>query len=1003
FAELVARVRDADLAVFDHQDLPFDLLVEAVNPTRSTAHHPLFQVMLLLQNNAEGEGGFADLAVTEEPGGPGSAKFDLTLVVREQRDAAGAPAGLAGALEFATALFDPATAGLLADRLVRVLTAVAVDPTVDVDAVDVLGEQERKQLLVDYNGPHRDDVPDASVPEVFARQVAATPDAPAAADEQGVLTFTELDGAANALAHRLMAAGVAPQDAVGVLMDRSVDLVIATLAVLKCGAAYVPVPGGVPAERVRMLLAETGASAMVVDANTAAEADVPLIVADRTERRTDAPDVPIPSDALMYIMFTSGSTGRPKGVGVTHRNVVRLAFDQCWDREHHRRMLVHSAFGFDASTYEMWVPLLTGGQLVVAGGDGADVANMATVIAEHGVTAAYFTAGLFTVMAEDHVTELARLREVWTGGDVISPATIQRVLLHCPDTVVVHSYGPTETTFASSYQRFGTDLRAVDGVYLGRPLENNKLYVLDDRLRPVPLGASGELYIGGDQVARGYIGRSDLTAQRFVADPFEAPGHRMYRTGDVVAWTSRGDLRFLGRADSQIKIRGFRIEPGEVEAVLAARSDLAGAAVVVREDRPGDKRLTAYLVPATGHDLDLATVRTEAAAVLPEYLLPSAYVVLDALPLTPNGKLDRRALPAPERVSGTGRAASTPRERILCGLFAEVLDLPDVGVDDNFFDLGGHSLLAVRLVSRIRSALDVALSVRDLFQAPTVADLATRITSPLTGAHALDVLLPLRRPGTQSPLFCVHPGLGLSWPYAGLTRHIGADVPIYGLQTRSLADPEYRATSVVDMAEDYLARIRQVQPHGPYRLLGWSFGGVVAHELGVRLQEQGERVELLALLDSYPMPASAATEPVTGEQVVRMLFGSTDLVPQLVHNGVVDPIAAARVLRGQDPVLADFDQREVVSLVNAAIGHMTLLRTHRPSTYTGDLLFFTATQDRGPGAPTTDRWHDHLTGTITDHPVDATHLGLADPEPLAKIGATLATNLASQKLTNITR
>jgi thioesterase domain-containing protein/acyl carrier protein len=629
---------------------------------------------------------------------------------------------------------------------------------------------------------------------------------------------------------------------------------------------------------------------------------------------------------------------------------------------------------------------------------------MAAIIAEHDVTAAYFTAGLFTVLAEEHVTDLARLREIWTGGDVVSAATIQRVLLHCPDTVVVHSYGPTETTFASSYQRFGTDVRTVDGVHLGMPLENNKLYVLDDRLRPVPLGATGELYIGGEQVARGYLGRGGLTAERFVADPFEGPGHRMYRTGDLVAWTSTGDLRFIGRADSQIKIRGFRIEPGEVEAVLAVRDDLAGVAVVVREDRPGDKRLTAYLVPAAGHELDLTELRADAAAVLPEYLLPSAYVVLDALPLTPNGKLDRKALPAPERAAtGTGRAASTPRERILCGLFAEVLGMADVGVDDNFFDLGGHSLLAVRLVSRIRSALDVPLSVRDLFQAPTVADLATRITSPLTGAHALDTLLPLHRGGTRRPLFCVHPGLGLSWPYAGLTRHIGPDVPIYGLQTRSLADPEYRATSVAAMADDYLAEIRTVQPHGPYRLLGWSFGGAVAHELAVRLQQQGEQVELLALLDSYPVPAGAATEPVTGEQVVRMLFGTTELVPQLVHDGVVDPTAAARVLREQDPVLADFDEREVVSLVHAAIGHMTLLRTHRPGTYAGDLLFFTATRDRTQDAPTADRWHDHLTGTLTDHPIDATHLGLADPDPLAAIGAVLAAHLASITLSDITR
>jgi amino acid adenylation domain-containing protein len=988
FAELLARVRDADLAAYSHQDMPFELLVEALNPPRSTAHHPLFQVMLLLQNNAEQGAEFAGLPTEGVSTGPGSAKFDLTLSVKE-RPAAG---GLFGVLEFATDLFDRDTAALLVERLVRVFDAVA-DPSVPVADLDLLGAAERTRLLVHDNVVTG--IPEAPVHEVLAEVAQKFPDRVAVSDETTSLTFTALDEAANAMAHRLIAAGVGRGSTVGVLMDRSADLVVAVLAVLKCGAAYVPIPQRLPLDRLRVMLDDTAAVALLVDVVTPVVEEYRAhgqVVVFTPGRRADAPAVVVPADELMYVMFTSGSTGRPKGVGVTHRNVVQLAFDRAYDPDNHRSMLVHSAFGFDASTYEMWVPLLAGGELVVADGDGADVRHMAEIIGARDITAAYFTAGLFALMAEEHVDALALLREVWTGGDVISPETLRRVLLHCPDTVVVHSYGPTETTFASSYQPFHPDNRPAPEVYLGKPLDNNRLYVLDERLRPVPLGGSGELYIAGDQVARGYVGQPALTGQRFVADPFGPDGERMYRTGDVVALTASGELRFLGRADGQVKLRGFRIELAEIETVLAARPDVTGVVVVVREDRPGDKRLAAYLVGSSvDSGVDVEAARAAVATALPEYMMPSDFVVLDALPLTPNGKLDRRALPAPQRATGGGRAARTPREIVLCGLFAEVLGLAEVGVDDDFFALGGHSLLAVRLVSRIRGTLGAELGVRDLFQAPTVAALAARLSGQGSGRHAFDTVLPLRG-GEGTPLFCVHPGLGLAWPYAGLTRHLPAG-PVYGLQTSVLANPDHRPASVTEMAAEYLAEVRRIQPHGPYRLLGWSFGGVVAHAMATALQAAGERVELLALMDSYPVPAAAANLPITPEEVVRMLFGDTGLVSRLVVAGRVDEHAAAEALRERDPVLADFTLDETVTLVRAATNHMTLLRAHRPASFTGDALLFTATRDRTADSPSAELWADHVNGEVVTHDIDATHLGMAEPEPIAAIGTRLTAGM----------
>ena len=673
FGELVARVRDSDLAAYAHQDLPFERLVEELNPARSTAHHPLVQVMLLLQPAAGPEAAGA-LAGHALPADSGLVKFDLTLLVTEGSAPGG---GLGGVLEYASDLFDEQTAGLLSQRLSRLLAAVAADPGLRVGDVDLFSDGERR-WLAEVNDTAAAGVPDGCVHDVFQARVRTDPDAVAVVSAAGELTYGQLNWRANVLARELVAAGAGPGSAVGVAVGHSAELIVATLAVLKCGAAYVPLAADLPAARVRVIMAETGARVLVADAARAAS---PAVVAERAAgtrvvAAAGAPDGPAEAGAeldlglglgpaggesLVYVMFTSGSTGRPKGVGVTHRNVLELAFDRCWDTENQQRMLVHSAYGFDASTYEIWVPLLAGGQLVMAGGDGTDVAELAAAIDQYGVTCAYFTMGLFHVMADEGLDVLARLREVWTGGDAASPAAVRRVLERCPDTVLVHSYGPTEVTFASHQQRFAAGPeRVFDGVYLGQVLDNTRGYVLDERLRPVPPGGAGELYLAGAQVARGYVGRSGLTAQRFVADPWGPAGGRMYRTGNRVAWTAGGQLRFLGRTDGQVKLRGFRIEPGEVEAVLGHCPGVGQAAVIVREDQPGNKRLAAYLSAAAETTVDVAAVRAAAARLLPGYMIPSSFTVLDQLPVTGNGKLDRRALPARPARPGPGVPSAPP-------------------------------------------------------------------------------------------------------------------------------------------------------------------------------------------------------------------------------------------------------------------------------------------------------------------------------------------------------
>ncbi|MCY0944317.1 non-ribosomal peptide synthetase [Streptomyces antarcticus] len=1003
FDELLLRVRETGLAAYAHQDLPFDLVVEQLNPVRSTAHHPLVQAVVQVHPAEPQTPPGAALAGTPLGSASGFTKFDLTVSLRESRTADGAPAGLAGVLEYATDLYDAATAAQLAAHLERTLRAVAEDPGQRIGDIRLLSAEEEFRLVSEYNDTATPRAGCGLVHERFAAQARRTPDRIALSYEEETLTYAALDARANALAHRLLAAGVGRDAAVGVLMDRTPRLLVSVLAVLKCGAAYVPLDPRLPDTRVRMIMEDVAAEVLLTQrAHLGKEAvrreeaaGVRVLAVDAPETGGARPDVSDPGvavgeDALTYVMFTSGSTGRPKGVGVTHRNVVELVTDRCWSRANHRRMLVHSAIGFDASTYELWVPLLSGGQLVIAPGDGTDVAELDHTIRTYDVSAAYFTMGLFHIMADEGLDTLKLLDEVWTGGDVASPSALQRVLDHCPDTVLVHSYGPTETTFASHQQRIPVGQRTLPGVYLGAALDNTRIHVLDARLRPVPIGVAGEMYIAGTQVARGYLGRPGLTAERFVADPFGADGGRMYRTGDLVHWTPEGELRFIGRADGQIKLRGFRIEPGEIEETLARHPGVGQVAVVVFEDGPGGKRLVAYAVPRAGHGLTGEELLRWAAGELPEHMVPSAAVLLDTIPLTVNGKPDRKALPAPAvAVRPSGRPPRTPREEVLCGLFAEVLGVEGVGIDDNFFGLGGHSLLGVRLVSRMRTVLGLERGVRDLFRTPTVAGL---LGDEPTGFDPMGVLLPLSTRGSRPPLFCVHPGTGVGWPYAGLAQHLGPDQPLYAIQARALSELGHSPGSVEEMVADYLPLIREVQPHGPYRFLGWSFGGTVAHALAVRLAELGERTDLLAMMDVHLLPTEPVRRRMTPAQKRDMLVGDAADGPA---DAPFDVDALIGLVRLKDPVLGAFSDAEIRSVIGASINHAEIMNLYSPRPVATDMLFLAALEDGETENILAQHWIPYVEGRVENHLIGVPHTRMGEPEPLSRIGRILSDKLRS--------
>jgi amino acid adenylation domain-containing protein len=1048
FSALLRETRRVDLDAFENAEVPFERLVDVLDPNRSTAHSPLFQVMLAFQNLAASpvDVVLPDLTVTGLDADAAIAKFDLDLVLADTADG-----GCAVSLTYATDLFDAATAARIADWYVRILDAVTANPEGAVGDIDLLTDGDR-QILEKWCGtayPTGDAwrvaaTPDAMppsgaiahvgavgvLPTAFDRRVAATPDAVAIVDGDIVVTYAEFAARVNRLARHLIDHGVGPDHAVAVGVRRSAELLVGVHAVLAAGGTYVPIDPDHPAERITRILRL--AQPVCVLTTTGDAADLPLrghdvITLDTVDLAgipvrpiADAERVsPLHPEHTAYVIFTSGSTGLPKGVGVAHRAIVHQLdwLAQQFGFAVGDSVLHKTPVTFDASIWELLLPQRVGARTVIArpGGHG-DPAYLAALIAEQRIDTVQFAPTLLAAYLA-HVRDTAAagngvatttLRRVFAGGEAL-PAALAQQVRALTGAQVVNLYGPTETTVQVSAHRVTDD--DVVTVPIGAPAWNTGLYVLDARMRPVPPGVTGELYVGGAQLAHGYIGAAELTAERFVPDPFGSSGARMYRTGDLVRLRG-GDtpaLEYVGRADLQVKLNGQRIELGEVEAALQRQPGVAQAAAAVVSGVGAD-RLVAYVVVSRnqepdgatavgaglaagfgaaadvtvaqgGSDFDAAALRAALAAELPGYLVPAVLLELDALPVNTSGKLDRGALPRPELRQATYRAPITETEQLVAGAFARVLGLDRIGMDDNFFDLGGNSLTAVQLSSRLSEALGSPVPVAWFFTDPTPAVVVERLRAEDDSSDdAFAVLLPLRAGGLGAPLFCIHPVGGVSWSFAGLTRHLDPQRPIYGLQSPALTADEPLPATIDDWARRYIAAIREVQPQGPYHLLGWSLGGLLAHAVATGLQADGEQVAQLAMMDSWLGDGPEQTPLPTVGDLLGGLAGDA-----LAFD--TDGLAAAAA--GIGGPLAALDRTRIARIVDAATASMRMVDDYRPRRFHGDLVYFAAIADDPSGSRGAASWATAVEGTIHRHAIPATHWAMAGEAALARIADVL--------------
>jgi amino acid adenylation domain-containing protein len=873
FSELLLRVREMTLGAYAHQDLPFEKLVEELQPERTLSHTPLFQVMFVFGNNPVGNLELPGLSITPLKVENVTAKYELTLFMEET------PSGLDCSWEYNTDLFDPGTIKRLAQHFQTLLENIVANPQQRVTQLPLLSSIERHQLLVEHNDTQVEYPLEQCFPQLFEQQVELTPNAVAVVSENQQLTYSELNARANRWARHLVELGVGAETIVALVCDRNIDFLTGMLAVFKAGGAYLPLNPHHPVERNRscleqsqvpVVVAASEFETMVSSALTSLEGTAPqlLLIWQLEAQQHNSENLLVRSkpENLAYVIYTSGSTGKPKGAMLEHRGMLNHLYAKVEDLKLSATDVVAqtSSVTFDISIWQFLAVLLVGGRVeIVSNSLVADPQQLLLLVERQQISILEIVPSLLRMMLQEielnAKPKLSELRWLLLTGETLPPQLCRQWLEYYPTIPMMNAYGPTECSDdVTHYPIYQPPAPEILNLPIGRPVSNTQLYVLDTQLQPVPIGVIGELYVGGVGVGRGYLNNPQLTQKVFIDDPFaQKAAARLYKTGDKARTLADGNIEFLGRIDYQVKIRGFRIELGEIEAVLSQHPSVREAVVIDRQEQAANPHLVAYIVPK----LDLAVTTTELREFLkvklPEYMVPSAFVMLELIPLTPNGKVDRRALPAPDMVLSLTTNLVAPRDPLelqLTQIWEEVLHVHPVGVRDNFFDLGGHSLLAVCLMAAIQQRFGKNLPLATLFGSPTIEQLAT-ILRKHSDSSVWSPLVAIQPDGSRRPFFCI-PGIGGNVIYFyDLARHLGLDQPFYALQALGLDVESPPHTRIEDMADYYIQAIQTVQPQGPYLLGGHSFGGKVAFEMSQQLLLQGHEVALLALIDSTaPIP-----------------------------------------------------------------------------------------------------------------------------------------------------
>lgn len=857
FTELLERVCKTIFEIRDNIDYPFALLVQQLQLSNLN-YPPIAQVAFgYYKEQHLFKGKKLDIEYYELP--QQKIDFELILEVTELEES------LLGCFRYNNDVWEAATVAKIAEHFQNLLTAIVENPQTPVGKLAMLSDREKQQILVEWNDTKRDYDLSCCLHQLFEAQVEKTPEELAVIFEGEELTYRELNSRANQLAHYLQKLGVKPETKVGICVERSLEMIVGLLGIQKAGGAYVPMDPNYPTERIAYLLENSQVQILLTQnhlrtilpeyqghvINLDSDWDT-LIVGERKEN----PVSKVNSDNLIYIIYTSGSTGKPKGTMNTHKGVVNRIL---WMQEQYQltqsdRVLQKTPFSFDVSGWEFWWPLITGAQLVVAKPEAHKDPNyLVKLIDEQQITTLHFVPSMLQIFLEvADVKSCGSLRQVFCSGEALSIALQKRFFANLK--AELHNlYGPTEAAIDVTYWHCQPGIQ-LSSVPIGRPIANTQTYILNSDLQPNPIGVAGELYLGGVQLARGYLNLPELTAQKFIENPFvdDFQSSILYKTGDLARYLPDGNIEYLGRLDNQVKIRGNRIELGEIESVLTEHPRVKETLVMAREDTVGSRRLVAYIVSGKSQP-SINQLREFLNNRLPDYMIPSAFVVLPQLPLTPNGKVNRRALPVPDISSLTGSDDFiAPRDRIekqLAEIWSEVLNIHGVGVKNNFFELGGHSLLAVKLMAKIQRIFGKQLPLSTLFRSSTIEDLADLIRDENQVSNSS--LVPLQTSGSKQPFFCVHPAGGQVFYYRELSLHLGKNQPFYGLQAQGFNNGEKVFTKVEDMASFYVKIIQEFQPEGSLQIGGWSFGGVVAFEMAQQLLTHGREISLLAILDSW--------------------------------------------------------------------------------------------------------------------------------------------------------